>query len=279
MNYGKWRFSVLCLDSTFFIIVLMKHKYKNKMTAKRKTSCCPSWECEFKYLRKAPNDKYWTFCVACNKTFLTDGSGKSQVRSHMPSPTHLDKEKQLKNQATFCKYTDDGAFIVKKKNFALSSDKQIMKAEIWQVLKTVGSNFSFASPSGDGDRFWQMFPDSKIAKGFSQNETKMYVIKLGLTAYFKESLKNDFYCKAFCFKLEETTTNQTKKQFDGFVQYWSKSQNKVTMAYCGSLFVDHCPAYKLVEHFFTFIEKIGLDNKFMLHLGMDGPNVHWSFKP
>ena len=119
-----------------------------------------------------------------------------------------------------------------------------------------------------------MFPDSKIAKGFSQNETKMYVIKFGLTAYFKESLKNDFYCKAFCFKLDETTTNQTKKQFDGFVQYWSKSQNKVTMAYCGSLFVDHCPAYKLVEHFFTFIEKIGLDNKFMLHLGMDGPNVH-----
>ena len=111
----------------------------------------------------------------------------------MPSPTHLDKEKQLKNQATFCKYTDDGAFIVKKQNFALSSDEQIMKAEILQVLKTVGSNFSFASVNGDGDRFCQMFPDSKIAKGFSQNETKMYVIKFGLTAYFKESLKNDFY--------------------------------------------------------------------------------------
>ena len=50
------------------------------------------------------------------------------------------------------------------------------------------------------------------------------------------------------------------------------------MAYCGSLFVDHCPADKLVEHFFTFIEKIGLDIKFMLHLGMDGPNVNLKFQ-
>ena len=94
-----------------------------------------------------------------------------------------------------------------------------MKAEILQALKTVGSNFSFASASRDGDRFCQMFPDSKVAKGFSQNETKMmYVIKFGLSPYFKESLKNDFYSKAFCFKFDETTTNQIKKQYDGFVQ-------------------------------------------------------------
>ena len=102
----------------------------------------------------------------------------------------------------------------------------------------------------------------------------VHVIKFGLSPYFKESLNNDCYFKAFCFKFDEATTNQIKKQYDDFVQYWSKSQNKIAMAYCGSLFVDHCPADKLVEHFFTFIEKIGLDIKFMLHLGMDGPNVN-----
>ena len=123
----------------------------------------------------------------------------------MSSPTHLDKEKQLKNQATFSKSTDDGVFTVKKQNFALRSDEQIMKADILQALKTVGSNFSFASANGDGDRFRQMFPDSKIAKGFSQNETKM--MHVGLSPYFKESLKNDFYFKAFCFKFDKTTTN------------------------------------------------------------------------
>ena len=50
------------------------------------------------------------------------------------------------------------------------------------------------------------------------------------------------------------------------------------MAYCGPLFVDHCPVDKLAEHFFTFIEKIGLDIKFMSHLGMDGPNVNLKFQ-
>ena len=46
------------------------------------------------------------------------------------------------------------------------------------------------------------------------------------------------------------------------------------MAYCGSLFVDHCPAEKLVEHFYEFVQKVGLDINYMLHLGMDGPNVN-----
>ena len=119
-----------------------------------------------------------------------------------------------------------------------------------------------------------MFWDSNIAKGFSQNETKMmYVVKFGLSPYFKESLKNDFYYKAFCFKFDEMTTNQIKKHYDGFVQYWNKSQNKIAVAHCGSLLVDHCPTDKPVEHFFTFIEKIDLDIKFTLHLGMDIPNV------
>ena len=54
----------------------------------------------------------------------------------------------------------------------------------------------------------------------------------------------------------------------------SKSQNGIAMAYCGSLFVDHCPAEKLFKHFFGFFKKIGLDIKFMLHLGMDGPNMN-----
>ena len=96
-----------------------------------------------------------------------------------------------------------------------------------------------------------MLPDSKIAKGFSQNETKMvYVIKFGLSPYFKEILKDDFNSKAFCFKFDETTSNQREKQCDAFVQYWSKSQNKIAMVYCGSLFVHHCPADKRVEHSF-----------------------------
>ena len=248
------------------------------MAAKRQTSYCESWEKEFPFLRGIPTDKYRGLCVACNKTFRIDGSGISQVRSHMSGHTHLEHEKRMKNQVTFYR-SDNGSAVTSKNKFVLLPYEQIVKAEVLQAFKTVESNFSFAAATGDGDRFRQMFPDSKIAQGYKQNETKMaYVIKYGLSPYFRESLKSDFHAKAFCFKFDETTTSQVKKQYDGFVQYWSKSQNGIVVAYCGSLFVDHCPAEKLVEHFFTFIKKSGLDVKFMLHLGMDGPNVNLKFQ-
>ena len=124
-----------------------------------------------------------------------------------------------------------------------------------------------------------MLPDSKIAEQYSQNETKMkYVIHFGLSSYFQVVLKSDLKGKPFSFKFDETTTSQTKKKYDGFVQFWSERFNAVIMAYCGSLFVDRCPVEKLVEHFYEFVQKVGLDINYMLHLGMDGPNVNKKFQ-
>ena len=62
---------------------------------------------------------------------------------------------------------------------------------------------------------------------------------------------------------------QTKKQYGECVPFWNERFNAVVMAFCGSLFVDHCPAEKLVEHFYEFVLKVGLDINYMLHLGMD----------
>ena len=80
-----------------------------------------------------------------------------------------------------------------------------------------------------------------------------------IVCFSRKLLKKDFLQKAISFKFDETTTCQTKKQYDGFVQYWSNSFNKVVLVYCGSLFVDNCPTEKLVEQFYQFIEKVGLD--------------------
>ena len=154
------------------------------MAAKRQTTYCESWEKEFPFLRGILTDKYRGLCVACNKTFRIDGSGISQVRSHMSGPTHLEHEKRMKNQVTFYR-SDNGSTVTSKNKFVLLPYEQIVKAEV--------------------------------------------------------------------FQFDDTTTSHVKKQYDGFVQYWSKSQNLIVVAYCGSLFVDHCPAEKLVEHFFTFI--------------------------
>ena len=46
------------------------------------------------------------------------------------------------------------------------------------------------------------------------------------------------------------------------------------------MFVGHCTADDLVDHFFKFVRDLGLlDFNLLLALGIDGPNVNKSFKP
>jgi len=94
---------------------------------------------------------------------------------------------------------------------SLTLEEQVIRAETIQALKCVDSNLSFASANCDGDRFKTMFPDSKIAEKYSQNETKMkYVLQFGLSPYFQDLLKSDLKGKPFSFKFDETTTSQTE---------------------------------------------------------------------
>ena len=44
------------------------------------------------------------------------------------------------------------------------------------------------------------------------------------------------------------------------------------------LFVGHCNADDIVEHYNHFVDKLELKSDYLLHLGMDGPNVNLSFE-
>ena len=69
-------------------------------------------------------------------------------------------------------------------------------------------------------RFKAMFPDSNIAKAYSQGETKVkYYIQFGIAPYFKDELVKDIKGAGFCFKFDETKTSQVKKQYDGYITY------------------------------------------------------------
>lgn len=141
------------------------------------------------------------------------------------------------------------------------------------------NNYSFASACNDNSRFREMFPDSNIAKSYAQSETKMkYMIQFGLAPYLKEKLVYDVNSTPFTFKFDETTNRQVQKQYDGYLQYWSKERNEVSNAYCESLFIGHCTADDLLQHYEEFTQKLDLDSSFLLHLGMDGPNVNLSFQ-
>ena len=121
--------------------------------------------------------------------------------------------------------------------------------------------------------------DSLIAKKYCISKTKVnYFIKHGLSPYVKDLYVNDFKDTPFVFKFDETTTIQTKKQYDGYGQYWSTERNLVTSVYCGSIFVGHCTSNDLVHHFNTTCQEMKWKPDLLLQIGMDGPSVNIKFE-
>ena len=147
-----------------------------------------------------------------------------------------------------------------------------------QALDYVSSHYSFASAKNDSDKFKMMFPDSKIAQTYHQSETKIkYVTQFGIAPYVKKLMLNDFNKPPFT-KFDETTTSRLKKQYDAYVQFWSNTTNQIVNRYCGSLFVGHYRSEQLLGHFDEFAKELDWDPSFLLHIGMDGPNVNLKFQ-
>ena len=187
------------------------------------------------------------------------------------------KLKNKKSQRVFA--SSSHVQILSNNQNVLTYDEQVIRAEIFQALKCIESNLSFASSNGDNQRFKLISPDSKIARNCSQHKTKMkYNIQFGIAPYLKEILIKDLKGQPFSFKFDERTTSQVKKQYDVYVQYYSKVLKLITTSFCGSLFVGHCSEEDMLEHFLQFIRRLDLNTTFFIHLGMDGPSVNKSFE-
>lgn len=123
--------------------------------------------------------------------------------------------------------------------YTLTESEQVAKAETIWALKCVKANFSFAS--NNENVFKLMFTDSKIAANYNMCETKAkYVVQFGIAPYVQNVLVTDMKNQAFTFKFDETTTNQVKKQYDGYIQYFSPKFDTIINHYCGSLFLGKC---------------------------------------
>ena len=246
--------------------------------SERKTKYNFEWEKEYTWLQKAQNDSFSAQCKWCKKTFSVGGGGICLIKQHEKTKLHVSRAEEQKNQLTFIKDRDN-VVELSKKTIQFTDEEKVLRAEILHALKCVDANWSFQSSNAEGKRYCLMFPDSEIAKSFQLGETKIkYVIQFGIVPFFKEKLKDDLKNVPFTFKFDETTTQQVKKQYDGYTQYWSEEHQCIKIAYNGTLMVDHCPAEKLLEHFLNFIEKSNLDLRFLLHTGMDGPNVNLKFE-
>ena len=243
-----------------------------------KTKYSFKWEEKFRWVTKSEEPDS-AKCTLCNKSFRIDGSGVSQIKSHQRSKTHQEKENPDTNQRTFVVNSKTNHVSLSSGTLTLTTEELIQKAEILQALKYVNANYSFASAFDDSERFQLMFPDSEIAKNYHQGPTKIkYNIQFGIAPYVKESLIYDVADVPFSFKFDETTTSKVQKQYDAYCQYWSKKENFIQNRYCGSLFVGHCTNEDLIEHFEHFKTEMQWDSSYLLHLGMDGPNVNLAFQ-
>ena len=241
------------------------------------------WEEEYKFLRPGPS-VYRARCEDCKSVFSIKNGGCSDIKQHCRTKKHQKlSQKAIVDISMVIEDNDSSVNSISidenNNGLELSPQEKVMKAETLQALKVVSSNYSFASACDDGDRFREMFPDSVIAKNYHQSKTKVnYTIKHGISPYVKDLYLNDFKGSPFVFKFDETTTVQVKKQYDGYVQYWSNEQNLISTVYCGSLFVGHCFSKDLIDHFSKFGEDMEWEPDLLLQVGMDGPNVNLKFE-
>ena len=172
------------------------------------------------WLSSVKNDPFSGYCKLCYKTFKIDGGGASQVKKHEPSILHASRNKT--NQRTFINDRSTVS-ISKNEKITYSEEDKVVKAEILKALTVVACDHSFRSVNKDSLIYKEMFPDSKITASFSQEETKVkYNIQYGIAPCIKESLIKDLCNCPLTFKFDETATKQVRKQYDGYVQYFSK---------------------------------------------------------
>ena len=188
--------------------------------------------------------------MACNKPFSISGSGIGQVKSHHRSKKYLERLDKLQNgkQKTFTS-GENGQMIVTKSKWSLTEKVKILNAEILQVLHIAHYNISFPGATDHAALFQQMFPNSSIAVSYKQSYTKVsYILKFCIAGHLKKQLIYDVKGVPYTFKFDETTTIQTKKQYDGYLQYWSSSREEIASTYCGSIFIGHCSHKDLIQH-------------------------------
>ena len=114
----------------------------------------------------------------------------------------------------------------------------------------------------------------KLLRNFLKKEQNPNVVQFCIAPFVKDELITYVEKTPYSFKFDETTTSQVKKQYNRCVSFFSKILHEIVTSYCGFLFVGHCTADDLVDHFYEFLRDLGLDLNLLLVLGIDSPNVN-----
>ena len=150
--------------------------------------------------------------------------------------------------------------------------EEILRAEIWWVLKVVSSGYSFNSCEDVRFVWKQMFPDSDIVRGITCADTKcMYLSCYGIAPFIKHRLMQGLSNECFVLMFDESPNRKMQtKQMDLLVRFWQGS--RVSSRYLTSCFMGKATANDIVERITGSLEGLNLAN--CVQLSMDGPNVN-----
>ena len=136
----------------------------------------------------------------------------------------------------------------------LTTEVQILKAEIVRCLDYVDSNVSFYAAESDNDKYSRMFSDSDMAKHYHQKSNKVkYTLQFGIAPSISKINLNELKDQPFTFSFDETTTSQIKKNYDGYATYFTRHFNRVITSY---LQASHCVLNVLNVLNFSIIQKL-----------------------
>ena len=91
-------------------------------------------------------------------------------------------------------------------------------------------------------------------------------MQFGTVPYIKKTLLVEVKNQAFCFKFDESTTEQVKKQYDANFTYYLLSQKEILVSYFSSLFLDYCTAEDIIKHFHEFMSRCDLNVRILLDI-------------
>jgi hypothetical protein len=153
---------------------------------------------------------------------------------------------------------------------------QVTTAETKWILNVIEHNMPLNSCEGIGNLFNKMFPGVVIDDFSCSADKATYIAKFGWAPYFQDQLVRDIVKSGngFALQFDETTTEQTKKQLDITIRYWSEKAGCVVIRYLDSKFVGHAEADKVSNALIETVTENGIAVSNVVFISSDGPNVN-----
>lgn len=147
------------------------------------------------------------------------------------------------------------------------------------LFRLATHNYSFSSYDDLVDVLKYVLPQDDIVRDMSLASKKCsYSLAYGLGPYYHLQLVEDVRREYFSLIIDETTTQQNKKQLDLLVKYWSAQTHRIQTRYLTSCFLGHATADVMNNSVLSVLSADGWSLQKMVMLSSDGPNVNISLK-